>query len=39
MLSYSQIEYQKLKLRNHASKEKPKKGTKHKKLRNIILKE
>ena len=39
MLSYSQIEYQKLTLRNHTSKEEPKKGTKHKKLRNIILTE
>ena len=37
MLSFSQIEYKKLTLRNHNSKEEPKKGTKHKKLRNMIL--
>ena len=39
MLSYSQIEYQKLTLRNHTSKEEPKIGTKNKKLRNMILKD
>ena len=39
MLSHSQIEYQKFTLRNHTSKEEPKKGTKHKKQRNMILKE
>ena len=38
MFSYSQIGYQKLILRNHTSKEESKKGTKHKKLRNMILK-
>ena len=36
---YSQIQYQKLTLRNHASIEELKKETKHKKLRNMILKE
>ena len=39
MLPYSQIGYQKLTLRSHSSKEESKKGTKHKKLRDMILKE
>ena len=36
ILSYSQIEYQKLTFRNHTSKEKPKKETKHKKEKHDI---
>ena len=39
MLPDSKIGYQKLTLRNYTSKEEPKKGTKHKKLRSMVLKE
>ena len=38
MLSYSQIEYQKLTLRNHTSKEEPKKGTKYKLIEKYDIK-
>ena len=38
MLSDSQIEYLKLILRNHTSKEEPKKGTKHKKTEKYDIK-